>query len=103
MILKTMALTVLFSATYGFSIGLIHSLNFACRNLVKFPALILITSAVCCLAFWISARLVTGRLSFTEVQMLGLAVYHDISVLLASLAPAFCFMAMVFEKPDSEA
>lgn len=89
-----------FSAVYGFSIGLIHSLNFACRNLIKFPALIIVTSLLCCLAFWLASRLITGKLTFAEVQHLGLTVYHDVSLMLFSLSPCFVFMALVFVKPD---
>ncbi|MFT5357956.1 MAG: hypothetical protein ACI9KE_005193, partial [Polyangiales bacterium] len=39
------------SAIYGFSIGAVHSLVFALRNLIKFPLLLLVTAIVCCLAY----------------------------------------------------
>ena len=54
------------AAVYGFSIGIGHSLLYACRNLVKFPLLILVTATVCALACFLCARLVTPVLSFAN-------------------------------------
>lgn len=88
------------SAIYGFSIGAVHSLLFALRNLLKFPALLLTTAAVCALAYWVVARAITPRLEFCDVQRLGLETFRDLSVLLASLAPACIFLACTVEQPD---
>jgi len=90
------------SALYGFSIGAGHSLNFAARNLVKFPVMILTTGTVCAFAYYAFARFISRRLLFKDVQMLSLRVFHGIALLLASLSPVTLFIAMTMEQPDLE-
>jgi hypothetical protein len=97
--LRMIGAIVLGSAVYGFAIGSVHSNLFAARNLVKFPLLVLTTSAVCAVAYYAFSLLVTRRLSFREVQMLSLGTFRDIVMLLASLAPACLFLAHTIYPP----
>ncbi len=98
----TLARLVLCSALYGFSIGSVHSSKFAARNLAKFPLLLLGTAAVCALAYFVIARAFTRRLSFARIQRLVLETFGDLSVLLASMAPALLFLALTIEQPTLE-
>jgi hypothetical protein len=97
---RLLAETVLFSAVYGFSIGRVHSLNFALRNLVKFPALILVTGVFCSLGYFVFSKLIARGLSFDDVQQLSLRTFRDISLMLASLAPVSWFLALTIKQPD---
>jgi hypothetical protein len=92
--------TVLGSAAYGFALGSAHSELYATRNLLKFPLLIAITGVVCALAYWIVARGSGARLSFPAVQRATWRLFHDMSVLLASLAPAVIFLAWTARATD---
>jgi len=96
---RGVAVLVLASAAYGFAIGSVHSPLFGARNLVKFPLLILVTAAVCAVAYFLVARLITPRLSFGDVQRLVLGIYRDVSLMLASLAPALLFLAYTVDQP----
>lgn len=92
--------TLACAAAYGFSLGAAHSELYATRNLAKFPLLILITGGVCALAYWIVARLCTARLSFMAVQRATGRLFHDMSILLASLSPAVLFLAWTSRAND---
>jgi len=100
MIIRLVASIIVFSALYGFAAGSVHSLNFALRNVVKFPALILVTSLVCACAYFLLAKLVSKRISFNDVQILSLGTFRDIAMLAASLAPITLFLASTIEHPD---
>ncbi|MBI5547753.1 MAG: hypothetical protein HY901_28050 [Deltaproteobacteria bacterium] len=80
---------------------LIHSLEFAARNLVKFPLLVFTTCVVCSVAWFVSAQFVSRSLSFAEVQRLALQTFRDLSVLLASLSPACLTLAMTLRRADA--
>jgi hypothetical protein len=88
------------AALYGCSIGAVHSPGFARNNLLKFPLLLLVTAAICALAYWVVARAITPRLGFGAVQRLVLETFRDLAVLLAALAPACFFLACTIEQPD---
>jgi len=90
---------VLASSFYGFAIGSVHSPLFGARNLVKFPLLILVTAAICSVAYFLIARMLTPRLGFPEVQALAVGIYRDISLMLASVAPALLFLAYTIDQP----
>jgi len=89
------------AAAYGYSIGVWHSARYGARNLVKFPLLLLVTTAVCALACFLTARLLTPKLAFRDVQNLVLRLYAAASVLLASLAPVNLFLAATLVRPAS--
>ena len=97
--LRSAAILVLASAAYGFAIGSVHSPLFGARNLVKFPLLILVTAAICSVAYFLFARLITARLSFREVQALAVGIFRDVSLMLASVAPALLFLAYTVDQP----
>jgi len=99
---RILAVLIGCSALYGFAMGAVHSLDFALRNLVKFPALILLTSAVCAVAYYLFTLLISRNLSFVEVQRFSLRTFRDISLLLASLAPVGLFLARTLRQPDAE-
>jgi hypothetical protein len=90
------------SGLYGFAIGSVHSGWLARWNLVKFPLLVLLTGAVCGIAYYLFARFVAEELTFAEVWDLSMDTYRDASVLLASLAPVSFFLANAVEPPGRE-
>ena len=96
---RSAAILVLASAAYGFAIGSVHSPLFGARNLIKFPLLILVTAAICSVAFFLTARIVTSRLGFREVQALAVGIFRDVSLMLASVAPALLFLAHTIDQP----
>src|SRR5664279_260486 len=98
--MKRMAQIFVASAIYGFSIGSVHSTRLGVYNLLKFPLLILITSAVCAVAFYVFSQFITRELSFRDVQSLTASAYRDITLLLASLSPVSFFLAKTFVHPD---
>lgn len=89
------------ASLYGFAIGSVHSTEFALRNLVKMPLLLGVTAAVCALAYYLLARMLTRRLSFADVQREAVAVFADTAVLLGSLALPMLFLAHVIVRPDA--
>ena len=91
--------TCLAAALYGFTCGAVHGLELAARNLVKFPLLVIVTSAICSLAYWVFATFLARGMSFRSVQRLSLRTFHDTSILLAALSPVTLFLAVTFEKP----
>ena len=99
---RILASLVLCSAVYGFSLGLIHSLKFALRNLIKFPLLLVGTAAVCCIGYYLVARLLAGKLRFWEVQRLAASLFRDLALLLASLSPVFVFLAWTLKRPNQD-
>jgi hypothetical protein len=92
--------TFLAAATYGFALGASHDLLCASRNLVKFPLLIAATAAIASLAYWVTALALRAPLSFVAVQRTTWGLFHDVSLLLASLAPAVLFVGLVLRATD---
>ena len=90
------------AAIYGYAIGSVHSPLFAQRNLIKFPLLILLTSLICALSYYIIARFVTDKLTFPEVQKLVLGLYRRAALLLASLGTIVFFLALTVIKPTED-
>lgn len=88
------------SAIYGFSMGAVHSLVFALRNLIKFPLLLVVTALVCSLAYTLAARALCPSLRFRAVLRAVLCIFSDTSVLLAALAPVMLFLALVLDRAD---
>lgn len=98
-----MSLSALLSAAaYGFSIGAVHSVRFALRNLIKFPLLIVVTGAVCSACYYVLARSVTRALDGAAVARATLSIYHDTAVLLAAFSPVTLFLALTIERPDAQ-
>jgi hypothetical protein len=97
---KKLLTLILASAIYGFAIGSVHSPLFAARNLVKFPLLILATTALCSICYYLLVRFAGVSLCFGEVQRLALELFHDTTVLLSALSPACYFLAVTTERPD---
>ncbi len=87
------------AALYGYSIGSVHGVRIASWNLLKFPALLLVTGAVCALAFVVTAWFVTRALRVRDVAALTLRAYADLATLLAALAPVSLFLAWTVEQP----
>lgn len=102
-ILKRLTCTVFFSAVYGFSIGSVHSTQYAVRNLAKFPMLLFTTGIICSICYWIFSKFITRKLSFVEVQLHTLSTFHDLSLLLASLGTVCFFLAHTILQPLDEA
>lgn len=100
--LRSLVTMLLASGAYGFTIGASNSWMYAVRNVVKFPLLILTTSAVCSLAYFVLARFLGTPLSFLRVQRLVLEVFRDLSVLLASLGSVVLFVALTMLPPTFE-
>lgn len=88
------------SAAYGYALGTAHSELYAARNLVKLPLLFAVTGVVCSLAYFVVARAVGAPLSFLAVQRATWRLFHDLAVLLASLAPVVLFLALVARHSD---
>lgn len=87
------------AAIYGFSIGLSNSFVYAARNLVKFPLLVLSTSLICALCYFVLARFLGVALSFVQVQQVVIRVFGDTAKLLAALALAVGFLALTGLPP----
>lgn len=100
--IKVLLSLVVASALYGFSIGSAHSWLYAGRNLVKFPLLILSTSLLCALAYFVLARFLATELRFRDVQALVIGLFKDTSIMLAALAPVSFFLALTMEQPTTE-
>jgi len=98
--LITLLATLLAAAAYGFSLGASHDLLGASRNLVKFPLLIGATAAIAAVAFWVAALALGADLSFGAVQRTTFLLFHDVAILLASLAPAVLFVGLVLRATD---
>ena len=88
------------AAGYGFSIGMVHSWRFAWRNVIKFPLLIAVTASVCGVCYYLVARWLARQLDARAVAHYTLAIFHDASVLLLSLAPVTLFLALTVRRPD---
>ncbi|HEX5050753.1 MAG TPA: hypothetical protein VFZ65_03175 [Planctomycetota bacterium] len=99
--MRSLVALVLASAGYGFSIGLSNSRVYAVRNLVKFPLLIVATTAICALCYLVVARFLGARLGFGAVQRAVTSIFRDTAVLLCSLAPAVAFLSLTLE-PQTE-
>ncbi len=98
--MRRSVLTILWtSAAYGFAIGSVHSLRLAAWDVVKFPALILLTALICAFAFFACTLLVTRELTFADSLRVSLATFADLSTLLASLAPVSWFLALTIAQP----
>ena len=89
------------AAAYGFSLGALDGWNRALNSAVKFPLLILVTAALCALAYYLVARLLVPELAFGQVQGLVLRLYRDTAWLLAALAPATLFLACTLTPATS--
>jgi hypothetical protein len=98
--LATLLATLLAAAAYGFALGASHDLLGASRNLVKFPLLIVATAAISSVAFWVAALALRADLSFVAVQRATFLLFHDVAILLASLAPAVLFVGLVLHATD---
>jgi hypothetical protein len=96
---KTPLTILLASALYGFSGGSIDGLHGAVRGVVKFPLLIFLTSALCSLAWWLTARFLACRLSLPATISSALRAFADASLMLATLAPVNLFLSQTMVLP----
>ena len=95
------ALTTLAAAAlFGYALGAAHSELYATRNLLKFPLLIVITAGVCALSYYVVARSLLVPLSFAGVQRASWRLFHDTSIMLASVGPATFFIARALRATD---
>jgi len=97
---RSLLTLIVASAIYGFSIGLSNSFVYAVRNLVKFPLLLLSTTSICALCYFVLSRFLGVRLGFVRVQQVVVAVFSDISRLLAALSLAVAFLALTGAPPE---
>lgn len=98
---RPIVMLVVGAAAYGFAIGSVHSTTYALRNLLKFPALLLVTAAVCAPGFILCTRMIAPRLGIRGVWSLVLGMTQDLAVLLASLATVSFFLAHTIELPSA--
>lgn len=98
--IRALAVTIACAAAYGYALGAAHSELYAARNLLKLPALLLVTAAVASLSYWIAARASGAALTFGEVQRVTWRLFQDASVMLASLAPVVFFQARLLRARD---
>ncbi|MCA8976875.1 MAG: hypothetical protein KDC98_19285 [Planctomycetes bacterium] len=96
---RSLATLVACSAVYGFSIGVANSWLYSWRNVVKFPLLILTTALICALSYFVLARFLGTELRFVTVQRLVLAIFRDVSLLLASLTPVVLYLGQTMQRP----
>ncbi len=101
MVRALLSLTVA-SAVYGFTLGSAHCMIYATRNLIKFPMLVLGTTVICGLAYFIFYRFITAELTFFKVQGLVVNLFRDMAILLASLSPANFFIAQILVHTDDK-
>jgi hypothetical protein len=95
-----MSRTAVCAALYGYALGAAHSDLYAARNIVKFPLLIAVTATVCALSYWLTARVMGARLGFAAAQRIAWRLFHDTTLLLASLSPAVLFVAWATRATD---
>jgi hypothetical protein len=88
------------AACYGFALGAAHDDLYAARNMIKFPLLISATATICSLSWWVLSQTLGARLGFLAVQRAAWMLFHDVSILLASLSPAVLFVALVMRRTD---
>lgn len=98
--MRTVAVLIATSSLYGFTVGIAHSLLYARRNLVKLPLLILVTSAVCAVAYLVAAGFLSARVTPRQVGGLVLGLFRDLAILLASLAPVNLLLAAILRATD---
>jgi len=99
---RSLLTMLLGSAVYGFAVGSQHSFRLGEWNILKFPLLLLATSLLCTLAYYLLAQFITRRLSFGDVIRLAFRAFADTSLLLASLSPVCFFLARTITQPDGE-
>ena len=97
---RALALLTLSAAGYGFSVGIAHSLLYARRDVVKLPLLILGTSAVCAVAYLVTARFLAVPVTARQVRELVLGLFRDLALMLASLTPVNLFLAAILRATD---
>jgi uncharacterized membrane protein len=98
--IKKIGAMIFFSSIYGFTAGAVYGPVLACYNLIKFPALILITGITCSIAYYVFSKLITQKLSFSDIQLFSINMFYDISLLLFALSPISMFFALTFKKAD---
>ena len=99
---RSLPTMLLASAVYGFAIGSVYSFRLGEYNILKFPLLLLATSLLCTLAYYLLAKFITRRLSFGDVMRLVFRAFADTSLLLASLSPVCFFLARTITQPDGQ-
>lgn len=95
--IRSLLVLVCASAGYGFCIGLANSTVYAVRNLVKFPLLILATTAICWLCYFLLAQFFGAKLGLRDVWHAVTSIFRETSVLLCSLALVVCFLSLTLE------
>jgi hypothetical protein len=102
-LLRLTALMTLASAAYGAVLGLWHGPLLASYVAVKFPLVMIVTSAVTLLLSYVLAQLLGMPLRLGQVAVLIVLGLSSASVLLASLAPVAWIFTLAAPLPSADA
>lgn len=94
LVLHMTAVSVLFSALYGFTVGLYAGGWQVLYNTVKLPLLLLATLALCVLALYMLNSLLGARLSLTQTAAVAISAIVVTATLLLALTPALGFLML---------
>jgi len=100
--LRSAALLVGGAACYGAAIGACKNTTYAWRSAVKFPLLLVGTTAICGLACFVLARFLGAQLPFAAVQRSTLRLCRALAVMLASLSPVSLFLGRSMTSPSRD-
>jgi hypothetical protein len=102
-LVRLTALMTLASAAYGAVLGLWHGPLLASYVAVKFPLVMIVTSAITLLLSYVLAHLLGLPLRIGQVAVLIVLGLSSASVLLASLAPVAWLFTLAAPLPSSDA
>jgi hypothetical protein len=94
LVLHMTAVSALFSATYGITVGLYAGGWQVLYNAMKFPWLLLATFALCMLALYVLNSLVGARLSLLQTAAIVLSAILATATLLLALTPPLGFIML---------
>jgi len=94
-------LMVTAAAAYGSVLGIWHGARLAAYDAVKFPMVLLLTSAFTVVFSWIVARAFAVDLRFAQVIALTLVSLATASLVLCSLAPVALFLTLCAPPPSA--
>lgn len=98
--IRSLALCLVASATYGFAIGSAHSWIYAAYDLAKLPLLMFGTGIVSGLAYAVTGRFLAPELDGRLVAGSVIEQYRALAVLLLSLSPVTFFIAQIVRTRD---
>lgn len=94
LVLHMTAVSALFSALYGFTVGVYAGGWQVLYNVIKLPLLFLATLALCVFALYMLNSLAGARLSLLQTTAVVLTAIVATTTLLASLAPPLGFLML---------